>query len=316
MITNRHTLRLAALFAALASSRSRAVRAQSAPSTAVTQTDEPAARELFNRGVAALGEARFAEAAGLFEESYRRNPAPVALFNLAFAYRGLGRYLDAAACVRRFLDNPGSTPADRVEAARVELGALERSIARVSLTVRPTTAVVRVDGRPARVIEGSIELDPGRRVIELSLDGFRSERRELQLTAGARETLSIELSLIDDAARLRVEPSVASARVTIDGAFVGAGLVERRATMGVHRVTVSAEGYVPLERTVRVGGTGVVRVDAVLQRPRSNSWLWLGPTIGVVAATGLSVGGYFLWRELRPTAEPPLPPDRWGDPVF
>lgn len=287
-----------------------------AQATTASQTDEPAARERFNRGVAALGESRFAEAAALFEESYRLNPAPVALFNLAFAYRGLGRYLDAADCVRRYLANPGNTPADRVEAARAELVTLERSIARVTLVVRPATAVVTVDGQPARVTNGAIELDPGRRVVQLSLDGYRPERRELELVAGARETLTIALALIDDAARLRIEPSVPSARVSIDGAFVGTGAIDRPATMGVHRVTITADGFVTLERTVRVGGTGVVRVDAVLQRPRTNHWLWLGPTIGAVAATGLSIGGYFLWRELRPTADPPSPPDRWGDPVF
>ncbi|MBL8680625.1 MAG: PEGA domain-containing protein [Myxococcales bacterium] len=313
MAFNQTTLLLSALAGAVVLQPSMAL----AQATSIAPpSDEPAARERFNRGVVALGESRFAVAAALFEESYRLNPAPVALFNLAFAYRGLGRYLDAADCVRRYLQNPGNTPADRVEAARAELVTLEQSIARVTLVVRPSSAVVTVDGQPARIANGVIELDPGRRVIELGLDGFRSERRELQLASGARDTLSITLSPVVDTARLRVEPSVPTARVSIDGTFVGTGAIEQRATTGVHRVTIAADGFVTLERTVRVGGTGVVRVDAVLQRPRTNHWLWLGPTIGVVAATGLSIGGYFLWRELRPTADPPLPPDRWGDPVF
>jgi hypothetical protein len=288
--------------------------AQSAAAPAAV--DEAGARERFQRGVTALQESRFAEAAALFEESYRLNPAPVALFNLAFAYRGLGRYLDAVAAVERYLQNPGNTPADRVDAARVELDRLRQSVARVTVRTAPQEATVWIDGRAARASAGPIEVDPGRRVIEVSRDGYRPERRELVLAAGASESLTVTLAVIDDAGRLRVEPSVATARVTIDGVLAGTGVVERPARMGEHRVVITAEGYLPLERTVRVGGTGLVRVDAVLQRPRANPWPWLGPTIGGVAAVGLAVGGYFLWQAVRPTADPVVPPDAWGDPVF
>lgn len=276
---------------------------------------ESEARTLFQRAVTELEAGQFAEAAADFEASLQRNPSPVAQFNLAFAYRGLGRYLDAADAVERFLQSPGNTPADRVSAAREELARMRAAVATVRVSVVPEGATVLIDARPGRLREGAYEVDPGRRVIEVSRVGYRPERRELQLAQGARESLVISLTVIDDAGRLRIEPNVPTARVTVDGAFVGTGIVERPARMGEHRVVITAEGYQRLERTVRVGGTGLVRVDATLQRPRANPWPWLGPTIGAVGLAAIAITTYFVVDAARPTAEPMLPPDAWGPPL-
>lgn len=283
--------------------------------TASPSRDEAAGRALFLRGVEELGASRVAEAARLFEESYRANPVPVALFNLAYAYRGLGRYIDAVASIERFLANPENTAVDRVEAARAELVTLRAAIARVRVSVAPEGASVRVDGRAATAREGEIELDPGRRVIDVSLDGYRGERRTLELAQGAREALSITLSVLDQAARLRVEPAVPNASVTIDGTFVGHGVVERRVSPGSHRVVIEAEGYLRFERRVTVGATGLLRVDAALQRPRPSPWPWLGPVIGVSSAVVVTVVTYLLVDALSPEGPPTLPPDAWGPPL-
>lgn len=286
-----------------------------APQRALS-ADEVAARALFQQAVGELEAGQFAEAAAHFEESLRRNPAPVAQFNLAFAYRGLGRYLDAADAVDRFLQNPGNTPADRVEAARVELQRMRAAIAHVRVRAEPEGATVLIDARPGRLRDGVFDVDPGRRVIEVSRVGYRPERRELVLAQGATEELSVSLSVIDTAGRLRIEPSVPDARVTIDGVFAGTGIVERPARMGAHQIEITAEGYLRFTRAVRVGGTGLVRVDATLQRPRPNPWPWLGPTIGVLGVAAASVGGWFIYDACcRPTLDPTLPPDAWGPPL-
>jgi hypothetical protein len=291
-----------------------AVYAQQAQGVAATPA-ESEARALFDRAVTELEAGQFAEAAAHFEASLQRNPSPVAQFNLAFAYRGLGRYLDAADAIERFVRSPGNTPADRVTAAREELARMRAAVAAVRVSVAPEGATVLIDARPGRLRDGAYEVDPGRRVIEVSRVGYRPERRELQLAQGARESLVISLAVIDDAGRLRIEPNVASARVTIDGEFAGTGVVERPARMGEHRVVITAEGYQRLERTVRVGGTGLVRVDATLQRPRANPWPWLGPTIGAIGLAAISITTYFVVDAARPTAEPTLPPDAWGPPL-
>lgn len=264
-----------------------------APSTALAQRARPtpqpnvtAGRARFEDGVRLLSESRFADAALAFEESYRENPAPVALFNLAFAYRGLGRIRDAIDAIDRFLAAPANTPAERITAAREERDRLATQLARLAITLTPTTAQLVIDARPATASD-AITLDPGTHIIEARNDGYRPFREEVQLSAGATRTLAVRLAEIDDQGRLRVEPSVPTARVTIDGTFAGVGSIETGVRAGIHRVDISADGYLPVHREVRVSGTGLVRVDATLVRPRLNTWVWLGP---VLAASAVVVG--------------------------
>jgi hypothetical protein len=278
------------------------------------QSESPeitAARAAFQRGVDALEDSRFAEALSAFEESYRRNPVPVALFNLAFAYRGLGRNQDAIATLERFLQDPGANPdREMVANAREECARLRATLVRLTVRATPSNAMVLVDGRrPTRDGEAFV-LDPGRRVIEVTLDGYRPHREERTLEAGATVSAEVTLAVIDDAGRLRIEPSVPDARVTIDGVHAGTGVVERPARLGMHRVVITAEGYLPLERMVRVGGTGLVRVDATLQRPRANPWPWLGPVIGVGSAVAIGLTTWFVAESLRPFVGP-MPPNCW-----
>jgi hypothetical protein len=272
--------------------------------------EELAARAAFQRGVQALEDSQFAEAVSAFEESFRRNPLPVVLFNLAFAYRGLGRNQDAIATLDRFLSDPGQADAEMLQNGREERDRLRATLVRLTVRTTPPGATVLVDGRRPTREGDALVLDPGRRVIEVSLDGFRPHREERTLAPGASDTAAVTLAVIDDAGRLRVEPSVPSARVTIDDVFAGTGIVERPARMGTHRVVITAEGFLPLERTVRVGGTGLVRVDATLQRPRANPWPWLGPTIGVAAAVGIGLTSWAVAEALRPVILP-MPANCW-----
>jgi hypothetical protein len=263
------------------------------PATPPLSEDQQAARAAFERGVQALEDSRFAEAQAAFEESFRRNPLPVVLYNLAFAYRGLGRNRDAIATLERFLQDPGGTEVEMQQQAREEATRLRATLVRLNVRPTPSNANVLIDGRRATVEGGIVVIDPGRRVIEVMLDGYRPHREERVFQPGESAVSAVTLSIIDDAGRLRIEPSVPSARVTIDGAYAGTGIVERPARLGVHRVVITADGYLPLERIVRVGGTGLVRVDATLQRPRPNPWPWLGPTIGLgtaAAIAGIAVG--------------------------
>lgn len=274
------------------------------------------ARDAFNDGVRALDESRFADAVAAFERSYQLAPVPAVLFNLAFAYRGLGRVRESIASLERFIDTPGNSSPDRITAARNEIALLRAALARLRVDVTPSDARVAVDGREAVREQGVALLDPGPRVVELSLDGYRSSRRELTLSPGESQTLRVELALVDDAAHLRVEPSVPTARIFIDGHFAGTGLVDRPVRAGVHRVEITATDHAPFQREVRVGGTGLVRVDASLVRTRVNPWVWIGPTIAVSTAAALGLGWWALWETtLRPNEPLPTPANAWGEPV-
>lgn len=290
-------------------------RAQARPAAPAVIELSPA-RLAFDEGVRALDESRFATAAASFERSYQLAPAPVALFNLAFAYRGLGRLRDAISALDRFIAEPGNASPDRVAAARSELELLRAALGRVRVQVSPSDARVLIDGRESQRERGAFLLDPGPRVIEVALDGYVSVRRELRVVPGDNEEQRVQLALVDGAAHLRVEPSVATARIWIDGEFAGVGIVDRPVRAGVHRVEIRATDHGTIQRQVRVGGTGLVRVDASMVRTRINPWLWAGPTLSVLGAAALSAGWWALWETtLRPNEPLPTPVNAWGDPV-
>ena len=262
-----------------------------------------AARATFEQGVQLLQDSRFAEAAANFEQSYRDNPNPIVLFNLAFAYRGVGRVRDAIDAIDRFLANPGNTPADRLPAARAERERLGAALVRLTVTMLPTDALLTIDARPATAGATAIALDPGMHVIDARREGHRPFHQELRLSEGERRAIDVRLAEIDDEARLHVEPSVP---VMIDGRLAGTGVVDVNVRAGNHQVEITADGFAPLRRTVRVGGTGVVRVDAVLQRPRLNTWVWLGPVLAVGVA-GVSLGAWGIAEATRGEVGPTVP---------
>ncbi len=299
----RHDRLILAAFL-LAFLRTQAVNAQATPRhpPARPPVESPtviAARASFEQGVQMLQDSQFAQAAALFERSYQDNPVPVVLFNLAFAYRGQGRTIEALRTLERFVQSPANTPADRIASAREEMARLTAMIAHVNIARAPADAQVAVDARPAEGDLSDVQLDPGTHVIDARRDGYRPFRQELTLAPGARQTIIARLTEIDDQARLRVEPSVPTARITIDGAYAGTGSVEVGARAGMHQVDIEAPGYLTLRRSVQLGGVGLVRVDAVLQRPRSNPWPWLGPVIAVGAASAIALSTWGIAEATR-----------------
>src|SRR5690606_28214609 len=98
--------------------------------------DHEAARQHFEEGVRLLEDSRFAAAARELEASLELRDSPSALYNLALAYRGLGRYKKAIELFQRFLKS-----ADDPELARMrtsveeELSELEAGLARLTLEI-------------------------------------------------------------------------------------------------------------------------------------------------------------------------------------
>ena len=158
------------------------------------QTPPPTARASFERGLAALEADRYAEAVLSLEASYRARPVPVVLFNLALAYRGVGRYRDAVDAFERYLADP-ATAGDTARAAAVqqEIRDLRAALASLDLALDPPSASIRVDGRP-RVFPGDrLSLDPGAHVLEFTAEGRLPHREELSLDPGETARLSVRL---------------------------------------------------------------------------------------------------------------------------
>ncbi len=265
------------------------------PTLAHAQASATAARRAFQRGVTALNEGRFADAVTALEESYQLQHAPIVLYDLGLSYRALGRYREAADSFAQYVEAPErGADARRLATVREEIVRLRAGLGRVTVSVTPTQSVVRVDARPQQLTSSTLVLDPGNHVFEVSSEGYRTYRREMNVQPGSQTALNVELEPTAWAARLVVQTSVPTAAIYIDDQSVGEGPVERHVPSGDHRVEVHAPGYEVYRRTVHVGLDGVVRVDAHLDVEGHNRWMIpVGIGAGVVVV-GLVVLGVVL----------------------
>lgn len=265
------------------------------------------AQAAFERGRLALLGRRYDDAARAFEEAAALEPTPGTWRWLGVTLRSMGRYVDGIAAFERYAaaPEPAATPEQRAQVQEA-LRAMRLALARVEVSP-PAGASLLVDGRERRVEEGVVSLDPGPHAIELRAEGHRPQRHDVDLAPGGRLTLRAHLEPLP--ARVAVEPSVAAAQVTIDGLAAGRGRVEREVAPGEHALEISADGYEPLRRTVRVAAGAAVRVDATLVRRRLPGWV-----VPVAVAGGLLVAGGLTAAVVLATrgTEPPLPTS-WGN---
>lgn len=121
------------------------------PSNADRRKD---AREAFTKGTLLVEDARWADALTQFEKAQRLVPHPVTLYNVGICLRAMGRYTAAREVWRRALaqhakDEDGKRlPRRLVEDTHGYLRGLDKVIARVTVTVKPASAALSVDGRP------------------------------------------------------------------------------------------------------------------------------------------------------------------------
>lgn len=275
-----------------------------APASLAQRGPNPA-RDAFERGISALEAQRYVDALTAFEESYRLRPSPVALYNVAVAQRGLGRIREAISTFERYLEAPErGIDRARLASIRAELAALRAQIVTLRLTLAPSTATVLVDARPATVGADGLTLDPGRHVIEVSSEGFRTSRREVDLRPGSTVVLDVTLESLGFG-RLVITPSVDTALVRVDGRDWGSGAVDRVIAPGEHEIEVRAPRFDPFRRTVRVTTESVSRIDARLLAEGTATRTWLIPTL---IASGIVIAGVTTVAVIYATA-PAAPRD-------
>jgi tetratricopeptide (TPR) repeat protein len=161
-----------------------------------TATEEQEARTLFERGVEALGQERFADALRAFQAAYRLDPRPMLLYNIGLCQRELGDPVAARATLVRYLEQAGPEgPADLGEAAREVLAGLDALLGTIAVDVDQAGARVFVDGAEAGVapLPEPLRVAPGAHTITAQLAGFESA--EQTVTVGAGESLAAALTL-------------------------------------------------------------------------------------------------------------------------
>lgn len=173
------------------------------------QDQSEAARALFEQGVEASQDERWAEAVELFRRSRAILERPSGVFNTAVALQRMGRVREALIDVERYLEmTTAAARGERTRYAQAEQlrAQLRAEVSVLTLVVSPPTARVEVDGREreGEGAEREIDLDPGAHAIRVSAEGHGPERLEVRLSAGERDRR--EITLEENAADVGPDP--------------------------------------------------------------------------------------------------------------
>jgi hypothetical protein len=155
-----------------------------------------AAREHFQKGVAAFDERRFAEAADEFETAYRLSPAFVVLYNIGQVHVILGRSVEAVDAFDKYLKQGASAvSADRKREVQAEIEKQSARIGTIAMRTFPAGAEVRVDGALVgqAPLPKPVRITAGRHTVSATLDGHAPVVREVDVAG--RAELALELTL-------------------------------------------------------------------------------------------------------------------------
>lgn len=156
------------------------------------------AKEQFQAGVAAYEAQRYGDALAHFQEAYRIKPHPLVRVNMANCYERLGKPLLAIFHFESFLKESEPNATQRGEVTEA-LRLLRAKISELTLRVTPDGATVTIDNGEQRrsPISEPIQLEAGMHVVEVSLSGYQSQKRDLVLEGGQQTSVEITLERAD-----------------------------------------------------------------------------------------------------------------------
>jgi len=225
--------------------------------------DTAIAKEKIEEGKRLIGEEKYAEALEALEASYKLRPKPTVLFNIAMCKKALHRYVDAIASFKLFLKTETSQTSTTRALAESALAELERFVGKVRLVEAPVGADVYIDGKKVGVapLKEPLPLDPGRHVVRVSKDRFKTLDVEVIVASGAE--VEVRADLQQPKAELKVACKGDKTVVFIDEAAVGTCPYQGSVEAGVHEVKVIEPGKETFIQTVEAaaGSTLVIAVD-------------------------------------------------------
>jgi tetratricopeptide (TPR) repeat protein len=288
---------------ALASLSRAAGAAPNAPPAPAPASDPPSDRagKLRDQGNEAMLGMRYSDALVFYKQAMELAPDNLGLlYSIARADQFVGEYPDALAALDRFAKE---APPEM----RAKVGRLDELFAQI----RPRVAVLdlKCDLPGARVIVrekviGTTPLGPTRLVagaatVQLELDGFFTESRDVVLPGGGEASLTVELHRKSTNGLVSIRTEPIGAHVFVDGREVGTSSpkLELALPAGPHDLLATRDGYDNAKVPV-VLASGATR-DITLTMDRSvpltsKWWFWTGAA--VIVAGGI-VTTYALLTE-------------------
>jgi len=170
-----------------------------APAALAKPDAKVAAREHFQKGVAAFEDRRFGEAAEEFDAAYRLWPAYVVLYNIGQVDVALGRSVEAVDAFDKYLKQGASSiTAERRREVEAEIDKQTARIGTLAIRTFPEGAEVRVDGKLAgkTPLPGPARVDAGHHTIEAILADHAPRVREVDVAGRAEITVELTLEAV------------------------------------------------------------------------------------------------------------------------
>jgi len=273
---------------------------------------------LYVEGRKAFRAANYSRALENLARSFALDPRPTVAYDIALCHRAPAQYRSSIASFQRYLKLRGATlrPWERKKVESL-ISEMERKLCKLTVDAEPAGATVKVDGQGVGTapLPGPVSVDPGRRVIEVTQDGFAPVAQTVEVADGQSLHVTITLEQRVRAGVLIVTSPAPGATAAIEGGPSQPLPLTVRIPVGEHPVKVMAPNHLPQERTVTVTPDDVTRVEVVLvpapepvlvtkapagppvEQPTPvyrRAWFWV--TLGAVAVAAGAAGGYLGYR--------------------
>jgi hypothetical protein len=263
------------------------------------------AKRDYDAGKLLFGDGDFAGARLKFKAAYDATKDHRPLWNWAACEKNLRRYSKAQQLIADYLKDPAITADEHSDAERLR-DTLAQFTAPVTITVTETGADIAVDGDSIgqSPLAGPVTLDMGARKIDVTKAGFKPFSTSVNVASGGNSTLSVKLDADLHQGHLVIK-ATAGAAINIDGAAMGVGSWQGTLATGGHELRVTAPGMRTFHDEVTLLDDQTRTLDITLEPESSGMPKWVWIPIGVVAAGGLAVGGYFAFKSPGTTTQPP-----------
>ena len=240
-----------------------------------------------------------------FQHAFELSSDVRLLWNMGACEKNLHHYARVLTLVERFLREGGSrlTPAQRDEAETV-VRTVRPLVGEIHVFVDEGGATVAVDDVTVGTtpLSEPLLVDLGDRRIRVSKPGFEEHVSVEHVTGASMTTISVALARERHEGRLTVATDAAAA-IDLDGKIMGVGRWQGTVMPGSHALRITADGMQPYQAELAIRDGESRSVDITLRKQSSGVSPWLIGGIAVAAA-GLGVGGYFLFRPSTTTAAP------------
>jgi len=252
----------------------------------------------------------YQDALDAYSKAYELWKTPALLYNEGRALQSLHRMPEAFDKLQEFKKAASPELLAKVPKLEELITEVAGHVSTLALTVDHPGASVKLDDRVIGMTPlADLRVNAGNAKLEVSLEGFGTESRNVLLPGNGRLEVSMKLLPRDTSATLLVKSSVTGAKVVVDGKAIGQVPSEVTVTPGSHTVHLSAPGHDDQEVTavVKSGETKAVDVDLAVTSVTKNPLFWVG-VIGGPLATGALIGGIYAGTKEKPPVKGSISP--------